>query len=154
MVIVNRSPLPVTIKSISIRAMHHGTWVDGTHYQIATGRDTRTGEDCMLVKDENMNIVSGNWKFLWAEIQKRKVIEPGGVIEGSAVFLFDGIPVTGIRAINQIEVVTTDFSDNVSVETIPMTEEVFGMSNDFNFSLWDHGFTTDGKGGITFEEIP
>lgn len=152
--IVNISEESITIKDVKIEY----TYKDKTYSEISNVLITgsvfshfkKCYEDAIIIylKTKRDLIVVSGWNNLRTEISKHKLIEPSGIIEGSALFLLDFKDMNEVRKIQNLRIAISDYSNATSVHLIEIKEEWIKTGQ--NSIINPRSFTNDKNGKITF----
>lgn len=129
--ITNSNDKPATVKSVHLQYKMNGSEYEQDSYVVNTGQ-LKSGEDnAALTKFGQAHIILKKWYNLRQSISELKVLEPGGVLSGSAVFPLEA-NANNLAEIKELKLVIRDYSNNKSAHELELQPE------------WTNGLT---KGG-------
>jgi hypothetical protein len=117
----------VTVKKIVLRVKGRREDIDST--VLITGQvETPKGEiDSIIVQVANpgkvANIILMNWKNLRPILSELKMLSPGAVLAGSAVFVIDGMTLDQFKRLEMVELVAIDFAGNEATKQIDIAPD-------------------------------
>lgn len=123
----NTSGENVTVKKIVLRVKGRREDIDST--VLITGQvETPKGEiDSIIVQVANpgkvANIILMNWKNLRPILSELKMLSPGAVLAGSAVFVIDGMTLDQFKRLEMVELVAIDFAGNEATKQIDIAPD-------------------------------
>ncbi|RJP44360.1 MAG: hypothetical protein C4548_06080 [Desulfobacteraceae bacterium] len=122
MVIANCTHNPATIKSVLLQYKLDGIDYTKDSFIIKTGRLLNGEENAALIIVDSAHIFLQGWYNLRRKINELKVLEPGGVLSGSAVFPLEA-KANDLGRIEDLKLVIRDYSNNISIHDIEIQPE-------------------------------
>ena len=152
--IVNSSEDNCTIKKVDLRYTLDGkinsiapnTLLTGTGYFPLEKKDV----NAIIVRRAEENLVLLNWQNLATEIGEHKVLPPGGVLSGSALFVFEFNEVEKLSNMRNVELVITDYLGEESVQEIKLLDNWIETAK--YYRVENKEFTIDPSGKIKYSD--
>ncbi len=116
---VNTSDASLTLKALRLR-VGNGPDIDATGIVTGTVENKKDGPKIAsaLMRSPAGNFVIMGWRDIREVIGEYKILAPGAVLEGSAVFVLDMLTKQDIEKLKSLKVVAIDFSGNKTVKEI------------------------------------
>jgi hypothetical protein len=130
--IVNTIEENITIKELALRYTLNGKTALAEHIALPTASlEAAPGVPAIIIRypARNANLIGMDWKNLRVEIGNYKILQPGGVLAGSACFVFGFEDPNDLAKITNLELVVIDFSGNETTQTIPIGAEWIEMAS-------------------------
>lgn len=124
--IVNSSEENSTIKEVNLRYTLDGkgftteslALLTGTLYSPLDKKDI----NAVIIQRGADKIVLMNWNNLRTEIGEHKVLQPGGVLSGSALFVLGFDSMETLSKVGKVELVVIDYSGAESIQEIKLLD--------------------------------
>jgi hypothetical protein len=148
--IVNTIEESVTIKDVKLRYRLDGKPFITDSQVLQTGSVVGSADPALMLTtggEPRVNIILANWKNLRTEIGSYRILQPGAILAGSALFVLGFQDVADFTRIKNLEIVIVDFSGNETVQEIPVNPQwITGM----RVIVETRRFESDGKQGIKY----
>ena len=93
----------------------------------------------VILQGEGTRVVHMRWKNMRDEINLNHVIAPGGIIQGSAIFILHTSSRARVKRIRKVSLIVTDYSGNKSSHDI-LLKNKWKESMDLQLGLIDRPF--------------
>jgi len=150
--IVNVSNDPYTVKDVVLRYK-----IDNDEYSmisnvLLTGmaHSPKAKEDvnAIIIEIGSDSIVLMGWDNIRTELTSLKTLQPGGVLSGSAYYVFEFDDIEKVRLIENVELVVIDYSGRESNHPIDIQEDWIIKGR--NASMCPRSFVSDAEDNIKF----
>jgi len=152
MKISNNSANSFTIKDFLIEYTFEGRKYYEISHVIITGNMysplRKKNVDVIIVSISGKKTALIDWINIRSNIGEYKLIQPGGIIAGSALFLLNFKNINEVKKINDLKVIITDYSNNKSVHNIEIKDDWIKMGQDSFVN--PIGFSIDKNGKIEY----
>lgn len=137
--IVNRNTFPSTIKKIEATVKIGKSWLSTILYDIKIGTLENGDNAIVLLSDTSQDMIFlMKWENIHTKINQKKVLTPGEILSGSAVFILDS-SIEEAKDIKIIRITISDFLNNKSIQQVNIDTKVFDAISK-GFKLIDRGF--------------
>lgn len=147
--IVNTSLNSITLKNINLSYCFGGRVYEDESYVVKTGDIPDVDEPNLLTTNGIDTIFLMRWKNLRTEIGKHEVLQPGGVFNGSGVFLFES-SVNDLSKISKLKLTISDYNGKKITFPIAIKDSFFTGINK-GFAVINRSFRITGDKSIEWK---
>ncbi len=148
--IVNISNEPCTVKDVVLRYEFGDKKYSVISNVLITGiispSKAKLDVNAIIVEMGTDKIIIGNWENLRTKLGLFKILEPGGVLEGSVFYVLEFDDIEKARILENVEIVISDYSGIESIHPIDIQEKWIVQGK--NASIYPRSFISDGEGII------
>ncbi len=149
--IINVSDQPYTVKDIIFRYDLDGETFSSISFVLQTGivpSSAKKDVNAIIVNKGIDKLVLMNWDNIRTELGSLDVLQPGGVLSGSAYFVLEFDDIEKLWALENVEIVIIDYSGLESIHPISIQGDWIKMGRDA--FIQPRPFVVDGESNISF----
>lgn len=120
--IVNRSDESNTLKNVLLSYKFNGKVFQDESFVVLTGTTPPEGKPALITSNGLDNIIMMGWDNIRPKLANCEVLQPGAVLSGSAVFLFDSC-VNNLNLLKNLKLIISDYHGNKLSYPIAIREE-------------------------------
>jgi hypothetical protein len=150
--VVNVSRSTTTVRDLQLQYRLGKIKREATSHVLLTGQVYAPLEkkdvDAAIVLVGDARVVLMNWSNLRSRIAEHVVLEPGGVLSGSALFLLDADDFETLKDLRDVRLVVTDSRGRRSTQAVDIDQESIERGADA--VIMHRNFRSEPDGGIVF----